>query len=1059
MWALAAVLHALPALGAGEEADLYDEVEASAYLGRPVTAIRFEPPMADVEDPFRFFDVVPGEPISHELVWLVIQRMWLTGKVAHVAVLADDLPDGTVQLAVRYDFRLRLQEVSVKGNKKIKKKKILELIAFRPDMEIFPGTIESFEMALQEEYALRGFPDASFLIDVVPLEEPDEVELDITVIEGVPYRIRDIAVEYVGDDPLEGPVPVFELAKTLGLADGDIYDQIRLERGLRAIEGKLQDAGHLNAKAGPAEPETDEAGKLHLRIPVDPGPLVRFVIVGNDHLPDGHVLEVMDPKRVLPLNAGLVEEMALRLAEHYRLLGFLDASVLAQQKIDEKRNLVIYRFTVQEGPRVKVEGIRFEGNEHFKDKVLRKQVLSFLYEQVPYDVVFGGLGFDVVDDLLLSEGKGDGVEKEPPTVSLALWPPEWIYWTEAYEDAIDHIAKMYISEGYLNAKVSPPAVKREGDALVVTIVIKEGVRTFVERVAYEGNAALEDQLLASVTGVDAGKPFSGLGVKDAEDAILDAYGDRGYRFATVETLVDFTEDATGASVTYRIVEGPQVTIRKILVRGNAQTTRSLILDRISLKTGGIFSLKKEKQSVSRLHKLGIFRSVSIQMLEPTIAEPEKTIVVEVVERKPQYLSLAGGASTAEGVRGSIEYAYRNLFGYAIDFHFRVALNYRLFFVGVTPEFRDWYLSMPLIDQLERNVGVGLTLPHLPRVGNWMTVELSFAHLRKNSNIYGITTNSMGGSILLGPGKKFNLTLQSGVESSFIEANTEITEDLLSLPLCGAGETKNCLTPAARRTLRVPQTDNPAAFVVTTGRLSLDFRDNPFNPTKGVSINAALSWIISPRLVDYTWYEPVTVNGERVPQGPYRTGHYWKDVHHEKAMSNLLKIYADVTGYVALGTPRVVLMLHAGGGIIVPLPGHTHTFPDRLFYLGGSRSLRGVAEEGLCAEDEYRDRSQCFLGGELMMIYKAELRVMLRGNLGLAFFVDTGNLWHGWDDRYGTNGLGRWYNIFADLRATSGVGVRYITPVGPLNFDVGFLLNRHEDVGDPIGQFHFSIGTF
>lgn len=1061
MWACAAALLALPSAGAGEEQDLYDESAIQSFLDRPVGEIAFDPPMEDVEDPFRFFGIDEGEPVTHDLVRSMIERMWVTEKVAEVEVRAEDLVDGAVRLTVAYTFRLRLEEVSVKGNKKLSKKKILQLIGYRPDMELFPDTLELFEDTLHKEYALRGFPDASFLLEIEPLDEPDEVDLSITVIEGVPYRIHEIEIAYVAEDPLDGPVPVFELSNAFGLVPGDIYNQIKIEKGLGSVESKLQDAGYINAKAGPVEPVTDEAGKITLRIPLQPGPLVRFVFVGNDHLSDADALQVVDPRRVLPLSAGVVEEMALRLGEHYRLLGFLDATVIAQQKTVPEENLVIYRFTVSEGQRVRVKKIAFKGNKLFNDKELRKQVMSFLYEHVPYDVVFSGVSYEVMDDLLVSAGHGSEPGAHETTKPLALWKPEWIYWPEAYTEAIDHITKMYISEGYLNVRISPPAIKRKDDVLRVTIVVDEGIRTFVDEVRYEGNEALGDELLGKVTGIEKGRPFSGLGVKDAEDAILEAYDEHGHRFATVTTEVTFTEDATGASVHYHIVEGPQVVVKKIVIRGNAQTSAALIRDRISLKPGSVFTLKKERQSANRLHKLGIFRSVSISMLEPSIPEAEKTIVVEVIERKPQYLGLSGGASTAEGVRGSMEYAYRNLFGYALDFHFRVALNYRLFFVGVTPEFREWYISMPLMDQLERNVGVGLTLPHLPRVGNWMTLEASFAHLRKNSNIYGITTNSMGGSVLLGTGKRFNLTLQSGLESSYIQANTEITEDLLSLPLCPPGETTNCVTPAERRELRVPQTDTPAGFVVTGGKLALDFRDNPFNPTKGFSLNASLMWIFSPRKVSFTWYEPWEINGERIPEGPYRTTRYGRDVHHEMAMSNILKIYADLTGYISLGTPRLVLMLHAGGGIIVPLPGHTHTFPDRFFYLGGSRSLRGVAEEGLCAQDEWQDKEShpCFLGGELMVTYKAELRVMLRGNFGLAFFLDTGNLWHGWDDRYETSGLGEWYNIFAELRYTTGMGIRYITPVGPINLDVGFLLNRHENVGDPIGQFHFSIGTF
>ncbi len=1061
--ALAAVLSLAPG-GVLAESGEWDPQSAESVMGLPVLEIELDPPMQDAGDPFSLVGIEKGAILTHDLVQSAMQKLWLTGKVAKVEALAEALTGGGALLKLKYTHRLRIQSVSFKGNKKLKKKKLLDLVGFRPDMELLPDTVQSIESTLAKEYDLRGYPDASFLIEQVPGLDPGEISLSVTVIEGIPTRIAHLELAYDGEDPLEGPVPLNELRDALSMGDGDVHDKVRLDKGLAAIEAELIEAGHLNAIAGPPETLTGESGELAMRILVHAGPLLRFVIEGNDHLPDDEALAVMDPEAILPLDASLVEEMASRLADRYRSLGFVDASVVVHQKIDEEAGLLVYRFTVVEGPRVRVKRIDFVGNTHFKRKFLLKQVESYLYEAISYDTVFGGVSFEATRALLMSGGSGSNPATDQ-TKPLAQWPPEWIYWKEAYEKAVEHLVELYISQGYLGVQVAQPAIARNGETIVVTIVIDEGIRTFVESVDYEGNDQVPDLDLADATGIEKGAPFSGLGVKDAESAILGVYADRGYRFAAVKTDVVFSEDATFASVRYLVVEGPQVLVGDVLVLGNGLTSSSLVKDRAGLDPGEVFTLKAEQKALKALHELDIFRSVSIEMVEASVPAGNKTILIQVDERKPQYLALKGGASTGEGVRGSMEYAYRNLFGYALDFHFRIALNYRLFFVDVTDEFRDWYLSMPLIDQLERNVNVGLRIPHLPKIGRVFSLEFAFTHLRKNSSIYGITTNSVFGTIHLGSGKKFGLSIQSGLESSFINANSLVTEDLLGLPDCSQEILQlglPCLNQSDKRALRIPKTDKPAAFVVTGGTLVLDFRDNPFNPTKGFSLNLSVSWIISPRIVNFSWYAPVAVGGQRLPAAPYRTGEFLKDVLHEEARPNILKFYGDMTGYISLGTPRLVLMLHTGGGIIVPLPGHTHTFPDRVFYLGGSRSLRGFPEESVCAQDEYaknKKNGQCFLGGELMVILKVELRAMLKGSFGLAFFVDAGNLWHGWDDRYGTGGVGRWFRIFTDLRATAGMGIRYITPVGPINFDIGFLLNRREVLGEPIAGFHFSIGTF
>ena len=66
------------------------------------------------------------------------------------------------------------------------------------------------------------------------------------------------------------------------------------------------------------------------------------------------------------------------------------------------------------------------------------------------------------------------------------------------------------------------------------------------------------------------------------------------------------------------------------------------------------------------------------------------------------------------------------------------------------------------------------------------------------------------------------------------------------------------------------------------------------------------------------------------------------------------------------------------------------------------------------------------GGEAFVLGKAELRCRLRGNVEGALFADIGNLWL--DPRS--------YRL-VDLRANVGVGLRFVTPIGPAALDVGF----------------------
>lgn len=81
----------------------------------------------------------------------------------------------------------------------------------------------------------------------------------------------------------------------------------------------------------------------------------------------------------------------------------------------------------------------------------------------------------------------------------------------------------------------------------------------------------------------------------------------------------------------------------------------------------------------------------------------------------------------------------------------------------------------------------------------------------------------------------------------------------------------------------------------------------------------------------------------------------------------------------------------------------------------------------------------------MMIYSVEARMRVWENLGLVAFYDFGNVYPESYPQFN-------YKI---LQST-GLGLRYHTPVGPLRIDLAFPLNRRAHV-DNAFQLYFSIG--
>lgn len=119
-----------------------------------------------------------------------------------------------------------------------------------------------------------------------------------------------------------------------------------------------------------------------------------------------------------------------------------------------------------------------------------------------------------------------------------------------------------------------------------------------------------------------------------------------------------------------------------------------------------------------------------------------------------------------------------------------------------------------------------------------------------------------------------------------------------------------------------------------------------------------------------------------------------------------------------------------------------------YFLGGSTSLRGWGR----FEVGSISGSGLPLGGFSMMELTSEVRVPIWRSLGGVAFVEAGNAWEQpWD-----------FN-FDDLRADVGLGLRYLTPIGPIRFDFGYQLTPIDGLlvdGLPEKnrfRVHFSIG--
>ncbi len=139
--------------------------------------------------------------------------------------------------------------------------------------------------------------------------------------------------------------------------------------------------------------------------------------------------------------------------------------------------------------------------------------------------------------------------------------------------------------------------------------------------------------------------------------------------------------------------------------------------------------------------------------------------------------------------------------------------------------------------------------------------------------------------------------------------------------------------------------------------------------------------------------------------------------------------------------RSVLALRVQGGMIFEL-GKAGGVPNvERFFAGGLNSVRGWGLNELGPKDHEGNPT----GGLSRVEMSMEIRTQIFFSLGTAIFVDVGNV----DAKSGAFNPG-------SLKYAVGAGLRYLSPVGPVRFDVGYRLSDDSTVTKRI-QYHISLG--
>ncbi len=416
----------------------------------------------------------------------------------------------------------------------------------------------------------------------------------------------------------------------LGLETGDAFDPAALDRRVKELwrRGLLEDL----TIAGEA---VEGGARLVIRIVERPA-VSSIEYRGLQRLREKEIADRLAEEGIRVAVGDPLSRAALRRLERaveglYRERGFqLVDAVSATEEAEDGRVAVV--ITVDEGDRLRVGDLAFEGNTAFSDARLRRAH----DESRPGGWVTRVRGRDRFDRAALARD-------------------------------LDRVRDVYLRAGYKDAALGEPRIEvtEEGTGRLVTITVpvEEGERWKLGGIGFTGNREVSDQRLLDLFE----RPRSGwLGsrfIEEGAQRVRDLYGSDGFMTARVEPVVIEREGRT-ADLIVRVDEGERYRVGRIEVEGNTTTRDRVIRRELAVQEGDVLDATALRRSLLRLGQLEYF---AVDEEEPVRFElDEETRRVDLTlrgrEADPPRVFFGGGYGRTHGLFGEVRYTSRNFRG-------------------------------------------------------------------------------------------------------------------------------------------------------------------------------------------------------------------------------------------------------------------------------------------------------------------------------------------------------------------------------------------------------------
>ena len=265
---------------------------------------------------------------------------------------------------------------------------------------------------------------------------------------------------------------------------------------------------------------------------------------------------------------------------------------------------------------------------------------------------------------------------------LLFWKKHPNYQQELLSQDLDNLHKVYQSRGYIDVSLRDSlVVDKKKMSVRVYFLISENVPTRIKSFAWEveesNNYKKEDilKILPAHTHVNMNDIFTDKAIYDLMENTQSSLMNRGYVYAQTKPVFKIDTTHKKVDVKIKVLQGDKYLNGKISFEGLKQVPQKLLLKKIKLNSGDVFSAQKLNEAQSRTFNMQLFKYITISPEKDSTQSNIIDYQVKLEELNQWDLNLGLGYGTEDRVRAQILLTKRAFFGGIRQFDLGIKTSY------------------------------------------------------------------------------------------------------------------------------------------------------------------------------------------------------------------------------------------------------------------------------------------------------------------------------------------------------------------------------------------------